>query len=266
MILVEFENYAISGGLLSPDKESYELKRVCDRKTLFLSYFNDPHESIMNKPLADFPKEKLKLALQWAEQGATFDHIEQDVPEAARAWVSERLELVEKMFKAQIEFSGQWLRGEIGLSDIEQPFRETFTGWIHETIRPRKNYYERHKDTGATDNYITPIKVSKEACREAFEFLAIGERFDYIQDLPSALRNDVHHCAGLEVSTRHLEKKQRDARWIARGIDHMSKTEKNIDAECIESVQAGLDDFIRSLKERLEEPWMQEAMDILDQS
>ncbi len=171
-----------------------------------------------------------------------------------------------EMFKAQLKISGQWLRGEIGLSDIEQPFREIFTGWIQETLRPLKNYYERHKDTGGAHYFWKDIKYSKEECQEAFEFLASGKAVDHIKDLPSALRTDVYLCPGLEIHTRHLEKKQRDARWIAMGVDHMSRTEKNIDAECIESVQAGLDDFILSLKERLEEPWMQEAMDILDQS
>ncbi|MCY4001723.1 MAG: hypothetical protein OXF84_13075 [Bacteroidetes bacterium] len=73
------------------------------------------------------------------------------MPDVARAWVSERIELVREMFNAQDEACSQWLLGEIGLSDIEQRFHETFTGWIREALDYRKDYYERHKDTGVTD-------------------------------------------------------------------------------------------------------------------
>ncbi|MCY3999499.1 MAG: hypothetical protein OXF06_07425 [Bacteroidetes bacterium] len=74
---------------------------------------------------------------------------------------------------------------------------------------------------------------------------------DRLNDLPSALCTDVELDSGLEIHSRHLEKKQRDADWIAMVIFPMSQTEKNIDAECIESVQAGLDVFVHALEERL---------------
>ncbi|MCY4170477.1 MAG: hypothetical protein OXF08_02635 [Bacteroidetes bacterium] len=160
----------------------------------------------MTKPLTDFSKEDLKHALQWAKEGASFDHVKYDVPEAARAWVSERIELVREMFHAQNEFSDQWLQGEIGLSDIEQPFRETFTGWIREALAYRKEYYERHKDKGITD--YQSRKRSKKECQEAFAFLASGQPVGRLNDLPSALRTDVDLDSGLEVHTRHLEKKR----------------------------------------------------------
>ncbi len=53
----------------------------------------------------------------------------------------------------------------------------------------------------------------------------------------------MHLSTGLEINTRHLEKKKRDADWIASGFHNMSRTEKNIDAECIESVESGLYDL-----------------------
>ncbi len=140
------------------------------------------------KLLTDFSVEDLEQALQWAKDGAKFDNARDDVPEAAQAWVRGRIELVRDMFEAQHKATGQWLREEIGLSDIEQPFRETFTGWIQEAIHPRMEYYKRHKDTGIA--HWRSRKRSKEECQEAFEFLASGKPVNRLKDLPSALRTD----------------------------------------------------------------------------
>lgn len=203
----------------------------------------------MVKPLTDFSAEDLEQALQWAKDGAKFDNAIDDVPKAAQAWVCEQIELVRDMFAAQDNATHQWQCEEIGLSDIDQPFREIFTRWIHEVIHPLKDYYERHKDTGVT--HWRSRKRSTQECQEAFEFLASGKPVDRLKDLPSALRTDVYLDAGLEIYTRHLEKKERDADWIASGFYNMSRTEKNIDAECIESIESGLYDCIHALEERL---------------
>ncbi|MCY4170478.1 MAG: hypothetical protein OXF08_02640 [Bacteroidetes bacterium] len=40
----------------------------------------------------------------------------------------------------------------------------------------------------------------------------------------------------------------------------MSRTEKNIDAECIASVQSGLDDFVHALERRLHDLDRQEIV------
>jgi len=124
------------------------------------------------KTLFDYSLQELKQALKLAKDGAKFDSVKDNVPDVARAWVSERIELVREMFNAQDEACSQWLLGEIGLSDIEQRFHETFTGWIREALDYRKDYYERHKDTGVTD--YRSRKRSKEECQEAFALLASG--------------------------------------------------------------------------------------------
>ncbi len=50
------------------------------------------------KPLSEYTAEQVKEALQWTKQGETFDHICEDVPEAAQHWVREWVKQFEKRF------------------------------------------------------------------------------------------------------------------------------------------------------------------------
>ncbi|MCY4170704.1 MAG: hypothetical protein OXE59_05365 [Bacteroidetes bacterium] len=60
---------------------------------------------MIEKPLSEYSAKDLNIALQWAKEGADFDHIIDDVPEAAQGWACERIELVRDMFKEQCEVS-----------------------------------------------------------------------------------------------------------------------------------------------------------------
>ena len=65
--------------------------------------------------------DQIKDALRWAKKGGGFDHIREDVPEAAQRWVKARLVQVEKRFLAWSTAVKMWSRqdGELPVSVLE---------------------------------------------------------------------------------------------------------------------------------------------------
>ncbi|MXW82216.1 MAG: hypothetical protein F4246_07350 [Rhodothermaceae bacterium] len=196
--------------------------------------------------------DQIKDALRWAKKGGSFDHIREDVPDAARPWVKARLVQVEKRFDDWSSASKVWMRRRecLPLGALHPALQE----WLRERVMPllarSKSFYKRAKDTGWKDRY-SKVEYSKEQCQEAYDFIVSGQMPDYMSVLPYPLQRDVSN--GLEVPSRHLEKEAFAVRMIAGGFFPMSRTEKDVDAPCKEAVEAGLPDLIAALKIRLHE-------------
>ena len=197
--------------------------------------------------------EQIKEALRWAKKGGSFDHLHEDVPEAARPWVRARLEQVEKRFMAWATASKIWRRQDenLPLGALDPSLQE----WLRERVIPTlarlESFYEEAKETGRKGRGWPSRGFTKEDCQAAYDFIVSGRMPECMSELPDPLQWDL--WASLEVPSRHLEKEADATRWIAWGISAMSRTEKDVDAPCKEAVEAGLPELIAALKIRLHE-------------
>lgn len=196
---------------------------------------------------------QIKDALRWAEKGGSFDHIREDVPKAAQRWVRNRLNPVEKRFWDWARASKVWSRPEsdLALSELDSDLQ----GWLRERVMSAlagmEYRYESTRETGYTRGISADIEVPKEECQEAYTFIRSKSMPERMSDMPHTLQLDIDDH--LEVPCRHLEKEAMSVRFIARGMYPMSRTEKDVDADCLEAVESGLPDFISALKNRLRE-------------
>lgn len=202
---------------------------------------------------SDCTIDQIRDALRWAEDGGAFDHIYEDVPKAAQRWVRAQLDPVEKRFRSWAMAVGMWSRrsGELALDDLEPPLQDWLKKRVMSVLARLESVYEEAKETGRKRSWGSGYEWSKEECQAGYDFIVRGRMPERMSDLPDPLQWDIVFC--LEVPGRHLGKEADAVGFIASGMYRMSRTAKDVDAPCMEAVEAGLPDFIQTLKNRLQE-------------